>query len=53
MTTNALRQVTEEPPSGGSATDLFSKFDPLIETREQLLSTRLTDPFVGHNATPV
>ena len=45
MTTNALRQVTEEPPSGGSATDLFSKFDPLIETREQLLSTGLTDPF--------
>ena len=26
-------------------TDLFSKFDPLIETREQLLSTGLTDPF--------
>jgi 8-amino-7-oxononanoate synthase len=26
-------------------TDLFSKFDALIETREQLLSTGLTDPF--------
>jgi glycine C-acetyltransferase/8-amino-7-oxononanoate synthase len=26
-------------------TDLFSKFDPLIETREQLLSTGVTDPF--------
>ena len=26
-------------------TDLFSKFDPLIEQREQLLSTGLTDPF--------
>src|SRR5918993_1021279 len=26
-------------------TDLFSKFDPLIQTREQLLSTGLTDPF--------
>ena len=26
-------------------TDLFSKFDPLIETREQLLSTGITDPF--------
>ncbi|QNN65214.1 aminotransferase class I/II-fold pyridoxal phosphate-dependent enzyme [Sphingomonas rhizophila] len=26
-------------------TDLFSKFDPLIETREQLLATGLTDPF--------
>ena len=26
-------------------TDLFSKFDALIETREQLLSTGVTDPF--------
>ncbi len=26
-------------------TDLFSKFDPLIEQRETLLSTGLTDPF--------
>jgi glycine C-acetyltransferase/8-amino-7-oxononanoate synthase len=26
-------------------TDLFSKFDPWIETREQLLSTGVTDPF--------
>jgi 8-amino-7-oxononanoate synthase len=26
-------------------TDLFSKFDPLIEQRESLLSTGLTDPF--------
>src|SRR5215211_5960384 len=26
-------------------TDLFSKFDPLIEERESLLSTGLTDPF--------
>ena len=25
--------------------DLFSKFDPLIETRENLLATGLTDPF--------
>ena len=25
--------------------DLFSKFDPLIEQRETLLSTGLTDPF--------
>ena len=25
--------------------DLFSKFDPLIETRDQLLSTGITDPF--------
>ena len=26
-------------------TDLFSKFDPLIQQREQLLSTGITDPF--------
>ena len=26
-------------------TDLFSKFDPLIATRENLLSTGVTDPF--------
>jgi glycine C-acetyltransferase/8-amino-7-oxononanoate synthase len=26
-------------------TDLFSKFDPLIEQREALLETGLTDPF--------
>ena len=45
MSTSALRQAASEPPSGGSETDLFSKFDPLIETREQLLSTGLTDPF--------
>ena len=25
--------------------DLFSKFDALIETRENLLATGLTDPF--------
>ena len=44
MPINALRQAAG-PPSDSSATDLFSKFDPLIETREQLLSTGLTDPF--------
>lgn len=27
------------------ATDLFSKFDPLIETRRSLLATGVTDPF--------
>src|SRR5678815_4951030 len=34
-------------PQGAAVrmTDLFSKFDPLIETREQLLSTGVTDPF--------
>ena len=26
-------------------TDLFSKFDPLIEMRRDLLSTGVTDPF--------
>ena len=26
-------------------TDLFSKFDPLIEQREALLSSGITDPF--------
>ncbi|HEU0309995.1 MAG TPA: aminotransferase class I/II-fold pyridoxal phosphate-dependent enzyme [Sphingomicrobium sp.] len=45
MSINALRQAAGEPPSDSSATDLFSKFDPLIETREQLLSTGVTDPF--------
>jgi glycine C-acetyltransferase/8-amino-7-oxononanoate synthase len=45
MSINALRQAAGEPPSDISATDLFSKFDPLIQTREQLLSTGVTDPF--------
>ncbi len=44
MSINALR-AAGEPPSDSPATDLLSKFDPLIETREQLLSTGLTDPF--------
>ena len=45
MSTNALRQAAGDPPSDSSPIDLFSKFDPLIETREQLLSTGVTDPF--------
>src|SRR4030095_14529758 len=45
MSTNALRQPAGEPPSDSSERDLFSKFDPLIQTREQLLSTGITDPF--------
>src|SRR6187401_1206522 len=45
MSTSALRPAATEPPDGSSETDLFSKFDPLIETREQLLSTGITDPF--------
>jgi glycine C-acetyltransferase/8-amino-7-oxononanoate synthase len=45
MSTTALRQDAGEPPADTSAHDLFAKFDPLIETREQLLSTGVTDPF--------
>src|SRR4030095_7059475 len=45
MSTNALRQPAGEPPSDSSEIALFSKFDPLIQTREQLLSTGITDPF--------
>ena len=37
--------ATSEARAGSAQTDLFSKFDPLIETREQLLSTGITDPF--------
>ncbi|MEN3972979.1 aminotransferase class I/II-fold pyridoxal phosphate-dependent enzyme [Sphingomicrobium sp. XHP0235] len=33
--------VTDAPAGG----DLFSKFDPLIQQREELLSTGVTDPF--------
>ena len=44
MSTNALRDTPGEQMSDGPA-DLFSKFDPLIQTREQLLSTGVTDPF--------
>jgi glycine C-acetyltransferase/8-amino-7-oxononanoate synthase len=42
MATNAPLDVAR---NGEPMTDLFSKFDPLIETREQLLSTGVTDPF--------
>jgi glycine C-acetyltransferase/8-amino-7-oxononanoate synthase len=31
--------------SGGGAADLFAKFDPLIQQRQALLDTGLTDPF--------
>ena len=37
-----MRSASSRPPE---LTDLFSKFDPLIETRERLLSTGVTDPF--------
>ena len=42
MATHPAREIGQD---GGAMTDLFSKFDPLIETREQLLSTGVTDPF--------
>ena len=38
----STRSASSRPPE---LTDLFSKFDPLIEIREQLLSTGVTDPF--------
>ena len=38
----SMPSASSRPPD---LPDLFSKFDPLIETREQLLSTGLTDPF--------
>ncbi len=44
MSTSALRPAATEPPEEFGDRS-FSKFDPLIETREQLLSTGLTDPF--------
>jgi glycine C-acetyltransferase/8-amino-7-oxononanoate synthase len=40
MTADAAR-----PAPGGTASDLFAKFQPLIDQRETLLSTGLTDPF--------
>src|SRR6185503_10682523 len=33
------------PESVRAVTDLFTKFDPLIEQREALLETGVTDPF--------
>ena len=44
MSTTALRDAAGEPVPESPA-DLFSKFDPLIRTREELLSTGVTDPF--------
>jgi glycine C-acetyltransferase/8-amino-7-oxononanoate synthase len=36
---------TVEAPAGGAATDLLSKFDPLIAEREALLASGVRDPF--------
>jgi glycine C-acetyltransferase/8-amino-7-oxononanoate synthase len=45
MSITALREDAGGSSTDAPAVDLFSKFDPLIETREQLLSTGITDPF--------
>ena len=37
--------MNDMTPPEMQATDLFSKFDPLIETRRSLLATGVTDPF--------
>ena len=34
-----------KPSADTAATDLFSKFDPLIQQREQLLAAGMEDPF--------
>jgi glycine C-acetyltransferase/8-amino-7-oxononanoate synthase len=41
----AMTADAGKPSPRGTAPDLFAKFDPLIQQREQLLSTGLTDPF--------
>ena len=45
MTDPGLEMTAGGSPDGGGGGDLFSKFDPLINQREDLLSTGLTDPF--------
>ena len=45
-----MNEVTTPPSADGAAvpaaaTDLFSKFDPLIQQREQLLAAGMEDPF--------
>lgn len=42
MTNNPSRV---EPPEETEVRDLFSKFDPIIQTRENLLATGIEDPF--------
>jgi len=37
--------MNDMTPPDTTRTDLFSKFDPLIETRRSLLATGVTDPF--------
>lgn len=40
-----MSDVTNPPAAADAATDLFSKFDPLIQQREQLLAAGMEDPF--------
>ena len=40
-----VSQADQEQELSGNSPDLFSKFDPLIQQREDLLSTGVTDPF--------
>jgi glycine C-acetyltransferase/8-amino-7-oxononanoate synthase len=47
MTDPGIAMIAEpgNPAPRGSASDLFDKFQPLIDQREALLSTGVTDPF--------
>ena len=45
MTDPGIEGGVPAADAGASASDLFSKFDPLIRQREDLLATGLTDPF--------
>ena len=45
MTDPGIEGGVRAADAGASASDLFSKFDPLIRQREDLLATGLTDPF--------
>ena len=45
MTADAAKPAPRNRPGGTGPPDLFDKFQPLIDQREALLSTGLTDPF--------
>ena len=45
MTDPGIEMTAGGAGDGGGSADLFSKFDPLIQQRETLLETGLTDPF--------
>ena len=40
-----ISQADQPQPAEGGSRDLFSKFDDIIQTRETLLATGVTDPF--------